>query len=155
MSAAQDFARDLLVTPNFALHEFAQPAGYGLPAEPYPANLVDSCLRPLCQDVLERIRVETGPLVIIDAGGWRSPEYQRRHRAARGPNVAEHSQHSEGRAADISAHGMTGEELHDLVLQLWRDKQLPQLGGLGRYPGQRFAHVDIRPHNPGDLARWG
>lgn len=154
MDTNEHFPPDLLVTPNFKLWEFGQPAGYGLDPEPYPITLVDSCLRPLCGDVLERIRVETGPLTIIEAGGWRSREYQRRHRAARGPSVAEHSQHSEGRAADISARGLSGEELHDLVFKLWKAGQLPALGGLGLYRGQRFCHVDIRPHRPLELDRW-
>ena len=151
----EHFPPDLLVTPNFKLWEFGQPAGYGLDPEPYPLALVDSCLRPLCQDVLEIIRAEVGgPLSIISAGGWRSREYQRRHRAARGPGVASFSQHSEGRAADIRARGLNGEELHDLVLRLWTAGKLPALGGLGLYRGERFTHVDIRPHKAGELDRW-
>lgn len=138
------------ITEHFGRGEFSQPALYGLPLEAYPAELVTSHLLPLCRDVLEVLRAEVQrPLVVIAGGGWRSVEWQRRHGGVAG------SRHSHGDAADVRCKGMTGEQLHDLVLLLWNEGRLPALGGLGRYASREFTHVDIRPHALGELARWG
>ncbi len=137
------------LSKHFNRYEFRQPAAYGLPEEPYPEELVATMLRPLVYDVLEPLRLDLGrPLVVIVGGGWRSREWQRRH-----GGVA-HTRHSEGDAADVSCEGYTGQQLHDIVYDMWIHHRLPALGGLGLYVGREFTHVDCRPHAPGELARW-
>ena len=137
------------VTDHFRRSEWIQPSAYGLAAEPYPEELLVPRLLPLCRDVLEPLRAELArPLIIIPGGGWRSVEWQHRH----GGPLA--SRHCHGDAADVRALGLTGEELHGRVLELWRAGRLPALGGLGLYPGRTWCHLDARPHRPGELAQW-
>lgn len=142
----RDWPPPLLVTPHFARHEFAQPAGYGVAAEPYPEALIEPCLRPLCE-VLEVLRAELGmPLRIVS--GWRSEAYNAAHRAA-GHGAALLSQHCKGRAADVVAD-VSPRIVHATVLRLHQAGRLPRLGGLGRYA--TFTHLDVRP--TAHLVQW-
>jgi uncharacterized protein YcbK (DUF882 family) len=127
-----------LITPSFAVEEFACRDG-----SPYPKELIGSRLLPLCQ-VLEVVREAAGgrPLRIIS--GFRSEAYNRKIGGARA------SQHVQGRAADIQHPKLTAGELHTLVLDLYRAGKLPHLGGLGAYVS--FCHLDVRATDR--LVRW-
>jgi len=139
--------RHRYVTPHFQLHEFAQGAGYGCPAEPYPEQWVQDRLLPLCE-ILEVLREYLGaPIAIVS--GYRSTRYNAALRAAGHAGVALHSQHCEGRAADVIC-GRDAPRVHAAVLQLYQEGRLPRLGGLGRYPS--WTHLDVRPS--ASLVRW-
>jgi uncharacterized protein YcbK (DUF882 family) len=134
------------ITDHFNAEEFRSHDGVD-----YPAEWVDDRLRPLCA-LLEQVRaLAGGPLAVIS--GYRSPA----HNTAVGG--AKLSQHMEGRAADVRpvtdggslAHACA--ELHARVLAAAQRGELPDLGGLGLYPG--WIHVDIRPKPPsGHIAQW-
>lgn len=134
-----------LITPHFALHEFAldeaRAAERGCVGAPYPEAWIDSRLRPLC-DVLEVLRAHFGGRPVKIHSGYRTPEY----------NVAvdgaERSQHVQGRAADISIKGVEPRAVYQRALALYRGRRLA-IGGLGIYDWG--VHVDIRP---GALETW-
>lgn len=116
---------------------------------PYPAEWVDSRWRPLAL-MCDVIREAWGaPLRVLS--GYRTPAFNQSLRDS-GHGAALHSQHMEGRAADLQPEDPAdAPKLHALVLDLWRAGKLPSLGGVGSYPS--FCHVDIRPHD-GHLAQW-
>lgn len=128
----------VLVTPHFRLDEFACKDG-----SPYPLDWLAPRLVPLCQ-TLEVVREAAGgrPMRIIS--GYRSEAYNRKIGGAKA------SQHVQGRAADIQHPVLTADELHTLVLDLYRAGKLPQLGGLGAYV--TFVHCDVRATDR--LKRW-
>jgi uncharacterized protein YcbK (DUF882 family) len=130
------------ITDHFALHEFDQPAGHGIPAAPYPTEWIEERLRLLCA-ALEILRAELGDRPVTVISGYRSPPYNRAIGGAR------HSQHMAGRAADIVVAGVEAGRVHDTALRLNREGRL-LIGGLGRYAG--FTHLDVRPG--ATLARW-
>jgi uncharacterized protein YcbK (DUF882 family) len=68
--------------------------------------------------------------------------------------VAAHSQHEEGRAADITIYGVETIKLLQTVLSLHEAGQLHQLGGVGYYHGLGFVHVDTYRLASGELRRW-
>lgn len=132
----------MLVTPHFAVEEFAQRARHGFPSAPYPEEWVESRLRPLAE-VLEVIRTALGGAPIRVISGYRTPAYNARI------GGAPRSRHMEGDAADIKVAGWAAHKVHDAVLELHEGQKI-NIGGLGRYA--TFTHVDVRP---GPLARWG
>lgn len=150
---------EMLITPHFALDEFTQPAnrGMGFPVDIYyPQEWITDRLRPLCE-VLEVIRAELGGVPITILSGYRSRAYNDRLRSGKS-GVAQHSQHIDGRAADIAVHNRLPIEVRTTILQLWDRRtgaplpgtQAPRIGGLGLY--DRWVHVDVRP---GDrLVTW-
>jgi uncharacterized protein YcbK (DUF882 family) len=127
------------ITAHFSLDEFGRPErkrGYKVyPASEYPSVWVPDRLRPLC-DVLEVIRAALGDRVIHIGSGYRDRVYNQAIGGARA------SQHMEGRAADIVVQGVSPEDVHKCVYELYLGKSIA-IGGLGRYP--TFTHVDIRP----------
>lgn len=130
------------ITPHFRSEEFDQPARHDFQREPYPEKWHATRLRVLC-DVLEVIRKEIScPIKIVS--GYRSEAYNKKIGGAR------HSQHVQGRAADIQSAALGAGALHDMVLYCYKTGKLPFLGGLGLYP--TFVHVDVRPTTR--LARW-
>lgn len=92
-----------------------------------------------------------GPLRVVS--GYRSPAWNAR------VGGAEHSQHMEGRAADIQPMVPAASleaacaDLHARILRLHHEGRLVLLGGLGRYPG-KWEHVDVRPIIGNRLATW-
>lgn len=139
----------LLSSPHFAAHEFAQPAGYGCAASSYPVDWADRW--QVLTQLLERIRaIGQTPIEVIS--GYRTLEYDLARRAAGHCGVSANSQHHEGRAADIVVKGVRPGDVHQGILRLHEKDLLEELGGLGLYMG--FVHVDVRPHAPGELARW-
>ena len=120
---------------------------------PYPAEwLTDETRWPKLLTALNRIRQEVGkPIRVLS--GYRSVEYNAAMYQAQG-KVPTNSQHSQGRAADITWEGMNATEMRDLVLRLYKAGEI-EIGGLGRYVGQSFIHVDVREQEPpGHLAQW-
>lgn len=67
--------------------------------------------------------------------GYRSPQTNAMLHA-RDPEVATHSLHMTGKAADITLPGRTLRNLHEAALAL-------RTGGVGYYPDDNFIHVDI------------
>jgi uncharacterized protein YcbK (DUF882 family) len=126
------------MTPHFQASEFACKDG-----TPYPKEWEEERLRELCE-TLEVIREAAGNRGIRIISGYRSPAYNRKIGSTDG------SQHPQGRAADIQHPTLTTEELHTLILALYKAGKLPHLGGLGLYP--TFCHVDTRSGKR--LARW-
>jgi len=132
------------VTPHFQVQDFASHDG-----EAYPPEWIDTRLRPLCEQ-LEVIRAELGGKPIYIISGYRTPA----HNAA--VNGKLHSQHLQGRAADIRVLGVEPAVVHDCILMMVGAGKLPLVKGLGRYPTKPdrpgFVHVDIRP--AAKLVRW-
>lgn len=130
------------VTPHFDSDEFDCHDG-----SDYPADRIDSHLRPLCEalevirDELTAMRGRHVPLAIVS--GWRSPAWNKRVRGA--PK----SRHVEGDAADVRPMGVSVAELHAVALRLHRAGKI-RLGGLGLYRG--WVHLDTRPG--ARLAQW-
>jgi uncharacterized protein YcbK (DUF882 family) len=127
------------VSEHFSIAEFACHDG-----TPYPLEWADR-LNSLCV-TLEEIRSRWGgPLIVVS--GFRTVAYNLRIRGAA------HSQHCQGRAADVRALDVsdTG-NLANLVRSMLAGGALGQLGGWGIYPG--WVHVDVRPKLDGHVAHW-
>lgn len=122
------------ITLHFAYHEFAQPARRGFKYQNYPEEWVETRLKPLCLE-LEIIRTLLDePIFIIS--GYRSFEY---NNAVGG---AQQSQHLVGMAADIAVRNLVPWRLYSEILELYRQKKLYRIRGLGLY--DTHVHVDIR-----------
>lgn len=129
------------VTEHFTVEEFACHDG-----AIYPLEWIAPRLLPLCE-TLEVVRdAADGDPVHIDSG-YRTPAYNERI------GGAAHSQHMAGRAADIKHPKLSPAAMFNLVLRLYKDGMLPNLGGVGLYP--TFVHLDVRPRIGGHLAIWG
>lgn len=131
---------------------------------PYPTEWLPNRGRALFIH-MDAIRDEQGgPVDAVSV--YRTPTYNQR------VGGVDHSQHPEGRAADlrpvvmIDGHRVRWEhvseadkvrivyEFHEMVLRMIREGKLPLVGGVGYYPG-RWVHVDIRPRPAdGHLAKW-
>jgi len=143
-----------MTSAHFSVEEFRSHDGVE-----YPPEWIEDRLAGLCA-ILDVIRDAWGaPLYIVS--GYRTPAFNAalaQASAARNggvSGVAQHSQHIEGRAADVRPDNPTVErvaQLHALVQQLFAAGKLADLGGLGAYAG--WVHVDTRPHTPGQLATW-
>lgn len=117
------------LSPHFDSAEFACRCGCG-------ASTVD----PRLVSLLETIHAKINRPIHIVSG---------KRCAAHNAQVggAKHSQHVEGKAADIQASGHTPAELHAVISQL-HNSHLAHVGGLGLYGS--FVHVDVRD----GVARW-
>jgi uncharacterized protein YcbK (DUF882 family) len=139
------------VSAHFMLSEFDSHDGI-----PYPQEWIAERLSKLV-GVLERVRTELGaPCTILS--GFRSEahneELRKQSEQENGTSgVAKNSQHVQGRAADIVFKGWRPVDVHTTILHLYNTGELPDLGGLGVYPG--WVHVDVRSR-PDDnhLAQW-
>jgi uncharacterized protein YcbK (DUF882 family) len=127
------------MTTSFVDEEFECHDGTDVPSH-LMANLQRLC------DVLQAIRNEVGvPLNIIS--GYRTPGYNQRIQGAID------SAHMTAEAADVRpGRGVSPQELHDTVLEMYRKKKLPGLGGLGIY--RTWVHIDVRKAADGHLRRW-
>jgi uncharacterized protein YcbK (DUF882 family) len=128
---------------------------------PYPAEWEhDETRLPALKRTLERIRHANGDHAVTVLCGYRTVAYNQklRDRGLQGERqitgVALHSQHTEGRAADIQCFGTPTKDLHDLVAALYAKGELPELGGLGYYPTLGFVHVDVYRLPSGQLRTW-
>ena len=142
-------------SPHFKLSEFRCKDGTDYPDEWRTTRLPDLL------ETLEAIRHCIGDQPITVVCGYRTKSWNE-HLRMRGltgesgkTGVAEHSQHMEGRAADIMVHGMDTRVLHSLIGQAWENGHLPHLGGLALYERLGFVHIDTYKMADGHLRRWG
>lgn len=127
------------LSPYFHIEEFRCHDG-----TPVPDALLGNLMRLVT--TLDICRLAAGaPLNVIS--GFRT----RKHNTAVGG--AENSTHLTCEGADIRpGRDVTPEELHALVLQHYKHKRLPDLGGVGLYPS--WVHIDVRKAKDGHLRRW-
>ena len=121
------YAAEQRLSPHFRVREFHSKH------DPCDEVIVDAKLLTL----LERIRNHVGKPVHINSG-YRSPEYNRTLK-----NASPHSQHCNGKAADIWVEGVTPQQIADIA-----ECYLGSSGGIGVY--KNFTHVDVRNGS----ARW-
>lgn len=149
---------DHFPTPEFSCRAYTAPDGHH-PSEPYPAEWVTTRL-PALKRTLEVIRLACGSHPIEIRCGYRSVAFnaELRRRGLEGEHhatgVALHSQHTEGRAADIAIYGMSAKGLHVAIHRAWAAGQLPELGGLALYKSLGFVHVDTYRLSDGRLREW-
>ena len=135
MRSDSDVARDVQLSPNFWLREFASRGQ--LPKDPK----VVTNLRQLAEQ-LEILRAELGGSGITIVSGWRSLAHNNAVSGAR------KSQHLVGRAADIRVAGVAPAVVKATIERLISAGKMLQ-GGLAQY-GSSFVHYDTR----GWRARW-
>ena len=144
-----------LISRHFSIDDFRCKDGTR-----YPIGWEDDRLQ-LLANMMDAIRDQMGEAIVVVCG-YRTLAYNkalreeslRRNGGTSG--VAIHSQHTEGRAADIrplKANQVNIATLHDVTLQMYADGKIPELGGLGYYRGL-WIHVDTRPKEDGQLVRW-
>jgi uncharacterized protein YcbK (DUF882 family) len=133
------------ITQHFNWGEFACNDGTAVPTA-FRKNVID-----LCVDVLEPIReawaliCETPNIEVVS--GWRSVAYNAKVGGAKA------SQHLTGKGADIRPRRLEDvRRFHRLIFDLYVDKKLPKLGGLGTYA--TWVHVDSHKAADGHLRRW-
>lgn len=143
---------------EFTCPGFHSPTGY-TPPVPYPREWVNDRLATL-KRLLERIRLACGSHPMTILCGYRTVAYnaELRRRGLEGERhatgVALHSQHTEGRAADIQVFGVPTIVVLQTVLDEHAKGNLPELGGVGYYPGMGFVHVDTLGAPSAKLRRW-
>ena len=115
----------VFLTANFRVREFACQDGSD-------TIFISSALT----QVLQQIRMHFGKAIVINSA-YRTEAH---NRAVGGSPT---SQHLYGLAADIVVQGVPAAEVAD-----YAETQLPDTGGIGRYPG--CTHVDVRKTK----ARW-
>jgi uncharacterized protein YcbK (DUF882 family) len=112
---------------------------------PVPPELIVNA-RALCALVLEPLRrAWAGPIIVVS--GYRTPAWNQ------GVHGAAASTHLTAEGADVRpVHRGGVRNLHAMALDLRLRGELPDLGGLGLYPG--WVHLDIRKAPDGHLRRW-
>ena len=139
---------------HFSLSEFTCKDG-----TPYPDEWVHTRF-PDLHRLLERIRLACGSHPVTILCGYRTVEYNQklRDRGLKGERhatgVALHSQHTEGRAADIVVFGTPTKVVHGIIMEQYEAGHLPELGGVGLYDGLGFVHVDTWKLANGHLRHW-
>lgn len=121
------YAAEKRLSPHFKVKEFHSKH------DPTDVVKVDEKLLTL----LERIRAHVGKPIHVNSG-YRSPEYN-----ATLKNASPHSQHCNGKAADIWVEGVTPKQIAEIA-----ECYLGSSGGIGIY--KNFTHVDVRT----SCARW-
>ena len=121
--------------------DFRGDPGFAAAPALYPEDWLFDRLLPLCR-ALEGIRGACGGRAVRVLSGYRPPAYDAARRAAGHTGVAEHSQHGEGRAADIQIGGVEPRQIYEAAQALYLRSQI-RIGGLGLY--RDFVHVDVRP----------
>jgi uncharacterized protein YcbK (DUF882 family) len=116
------------LSANFKLSEFQCHDGS------VPTGAQMDNLKALVEQ-LQILRDYTGKSITI-VSGYRSPAWNTR------VGGAGHSQHMEGRAADLNIDGYTPQQSYDLIEKLIKEGKLKN-GGLGIYAG--WVHYDVGP----------
>ena len=96
-------------------------------------------ISPALIEALEKLRQKIGGAAITIHSAYRPPAYN----AAIGG--VSNSAHIDGLAADISANGVSTDQLYRAA-----DEVIGGTGGVGYYPRAEFVHIDVRGH----FARW-
>lgn len=128
------------ITPHFSWRESDCHDG-----TPVPPELTPNARR--LAEMLERLRGRFGG-VLVPISWYRTAGYNLR------VGGAQSSQHMLGHAADVRPGdlGALG-GLHRCIADMLGEHILPELGGLGVYPG--WIHLDCRARPPsGHVARW-
>ncbi len=139
---------------HFKLAEFACADG-----TPYPDEWATTRF-PALHRTLEAIRHELGDHPVRILCGYRTVAYNQflRDRGLKGEHhqtgVAEHSQHCEGRAADICVFGVDPRVVFSQIIEAHEQGRLPELGGIGAYVRLGFTHVDVYKLASGQLRKW-
>ncbi len=117
---------------------------------PYPEEFADRGVVVL--RMADKIRRKAGvPCSVIS--GYRTPGYNSTLAGkSEAHQVASGSQHVEGRALDLRAHGMSAWELYRVIMSLYDNGELEELGGIACYPASNWVHVDT--FQVGHLRRW-
>jgi uncharacterized protein YcbK (DUF882 family) len=141
-----------MITPHFSYEEAGCHDGTS-----YPIDWVNDKLFAL-DTMLEKIRVRAGNLPITIDSCYRTIAYDTKiyesekvHSGLVAPPTS--SQHPKGRAADIRHETMSSLNLFNLIMEMYQNNELPELGGIGLYLS--FVHVDIRPRINNHLTVWG
>jgi uncharacterized protein YcbK (DUF882 family) len=121
------------LTENFNLEEWRCKDG-----TPVPENLI--CNVQKCAENLQVLRDYLGEPVKLNSG-YRTPEYNKKI------GGAPKSQHTLGKAADITVKSKTPKQLKAVIEKLIKEGKMHN-GGIGEYKG--FIHYDVRPKP----ARW-
>lgn len=96
-------------------------------------------IHPDLLDSLQQLRDLAGGPIRINSG-YRCEKHNRE------VGGKPESYHRYGMAADIVIEGRSMDEMYQLAVRIPRFKD----GGIGRYPSQKFIHVDVRSYP----ARW-
>lgn len=123
---------------------------------PYPEEFADKFVIKL--GMLEKIRRKwNAPISIVS--GYRSKKYNNRlvredkKRGAHG--VASGSKHVTGEADDIQPRSrFEVPQLYRVIMAMYENGELPELGGIGMYPMSGWIHVDIAKAPDGHLRKW-
>lgn len=112
-------------------------------------------------DLIQAFREHLGRRVLINHGGSvrrgvRTPREHFNLYKEIGKDGLAFSWHVAGKAADLTAEGLSAQLLLEAVLQFRaEDLHYKRFTGVGYYPNSNFVHVDVRPlvdeHNP---IRW-
>lgn len=125
---------------NFGLAEFACHSGDDVPSDLLPN------VQALVTDVLQPIRSSWNGLVTV-MSGYRSLAWNTR------VGGAKNSTHMTAKGADIRPSKIESVPfLHQMILDMYRRGELPELGGLGLYRG--WVHVDTERAADGHLRQW-
>lgn len=131
------------ISQHFTVEEFDCHDGTRVPAAAVPA------LERLAVEWLEPFRREFGPTIVLS--GYRTSSYNRRVGGAAGSyhlNYVTAARSLDGLAADLRPARGTVSDWYRWAVALRADR--PRLGragrgGIGRYPTQRFVHLDTGP----------
>jgi len=155
---SDDNAVDHFPVTEFTCKGFLDAAGYHTPVL-YPVEWAHTRL-PDLKRLLERIRLACGSHPVTVLCGYRTVEYNQHLRDVglkgerHATGVALHSQHTEGRAADIQVFGLETIAVLKTILDQHAAGHLPELGGVGYYPSLGFCHIDTWKLADGTLRRW-
>lgn len=122
-----------MIHPNFTLEEMRCKDGTPVPKQ-YQKNAHEVLTN------LQILRDQLGEPIFINSG-YRTPDYNKRIGGAK------FSQHTVGKACDITVKSKTPKQVKTIIERLIK-AGLMKNGGIGLYPG--FVHYDVRDY----AARW-
>lgn len=129
------------ISQHFTIEEFDCHDGTKVPTASYPEYL------KLCTEWLEPMRREFGAVTVLS--GFRTVTYNRRVGGEENSyHLIRPSDRHRGQAADVRCARGTVTDWYRWAVALRSDR--PRLGrngcgGIGRYPTQRFIHLDTGP----------